>query len=306
VRRNKSPGPDGYNFGFLKTCWETLREDILNFLHEFHGNAILPKAITASFLALIPKSDSPQELNDYIPICLIGSLYKIVAKLLAKRIKKVIGKLISDCQTAFVPGRQILDGVLVINELIDLAKRKRKECLLLKVDFEKAYDFVNWKYLKYMLKRMGFGQRWLAWMEACVFISSMSVLVNGSPTEDFQVGRGLRQGDPLSPFLFLIAAEGLTGLARNAVDLGEFKEFKVAENVNFTFYNLQMTQYLWVKVHGKTYGALNPFCVALNWSHDYALISSRASCMVSIWRKDLCRQLHPFCLVALTQCLLSF
>jgi len=139
--RNKSPGPDGYNFGFLKACWETLREDTLNFLHEFHGNAILPKAITASFLALIPKSDSPQELNDYRLICLIGSLYKIVAKLLAKRIKKVIGKLISDCQTAFVPGRQILDGVLVINELIDLA---RKECLLLKVDFEKTYDCVSW------------------------------------------------------------------------------------------------------------------------------------------------------------------
>ena len=83
------------------------------------------------------------------------------------------------------------------------------------------------------MNRMVFGQRWLAWMESCVFTSSMSVLINGCPTEDFQVGRGLRQGDPLSPFLFLIAAEGLTGLARNAVDLGEFKEFKVAENVNF-------------------------------------------------------------------------
>ncbi|PNX93422.1 cysteine-rich receptor-like protein kinase, partial [Trifolium pratense] len=191
---NKCPGPDGFNFNFLKTCWDVLQADVMEFLNEFHSNAILPKAITASFLALIPKKDHPQVLSDYRPICLVGCLYKILSKVLAARLKKVMGKLISECQTAFLPNRQILDGVLVVNELIDLAKRRKDKCLMLKVDFERAYDTVNWNFLEYMMRRMGFDQHWLEWMRACIFNSSMSVLVNGSPTEDFLVGKGLRQG----------------------------------------------------------------------------------------------------------------
>jgi hypothetical protein len=121
---------------------------------------------------------------------------------LANRLKKVLGKIISKCQSAFLPQRQILDGVVVLNEIIDLAKRRKDECLLFKVDFERAYDTVNWRFLEHMMVKMGFSECWLKWMRACIFTSSMSVLVNGSPSEDFNVGRSLRQGDPLSPFLF--------------------------------------------------------------------------------------------------------
>ncbi|MCI07579.1 cysteine-rich receptor-like protein kinase, partial [Trifolium medium] len=122
---NKSPGPDGFNFNFMKVCWEIIKGDILDFLHEFYSSATLPKAITASFLTLIPKKDHPQALSDYRPICLVSSLYKILSKILAGRLKKVLGKLISTVQSAFLPNRQILDGVLVVNELIDLAKRRK-------------------------------------------------------------------------------------------------------------------------------------------------------------------------------------
>ncbi|PNX70644.1 cysteine-rich receptor-like protein kinase, partial [Trifolium pratense] len=115
---NKSLGPDGYNFNFLKECWPTLKCDVMEFLNEFHRNAVLPKAVTASFLALIPKKDHPQHLSEYRPICLIGILYKILSKLLAARLKNVMGKLISTCQSAFLPRRQILDGVVVLNEII--------------------------------------------------------------------------------------------------------------------------------------------------------------------------------------------
>ncbi|CAJ2673784.1 unnamed protein product [Trifolium pratense] len=203
------------------------------FLREFHNNAILPKAVTASFLTLIPKKDHPQILFDYRPICLIGSLYKILSRILANRLKRVLGKVISNCQSAFLPQRQILDGVLILNEILDLAKRRKDECLLFKVDFERAYDTVNWGFLEHMMVKMGFSDGWLKWMRACIFESSMSILVNGSPTEDFKVGRGLRQGDPLSPFLFLIVAEGLTGMMRRAVEIGRFKGFQVNDSIQF-------------------------------------------------------------------------
>jgi hypothetical protein len=132
----------------------------MNFLNEFHGSAALPKEFTASFLTLIPKKDHPQALSDYRPICLVTSMYKILSKILAGRLKIVLGKLISNVQSTFIPNRQILDGVLVVNELIDLAKRRKDKCLLFKVDFERAYDTVNWQFLDYMMRRMGFAEGW--------------------------------------------------------------------------------------------------------------------------------------------------
>jgi hypothetical protein len=142
-------------------------------------------------------------------------------------------KVISKVQSAFLPHRQILDGVLVVNELLDLAKRRKDKCLFFKVDFERAYDTVNWNFVEYMMVRMGFGEGWRRWIRACIFQSSMSVLVNGSPTEDFIVGKGLRQGDPLSPFLFLIVAEGLTGLMGKAVENNVFHGYKVSNSILF-------------------------------------------------------------------------
>jgi hypothetical protein len=170
---NKSPGPDGFNLNFFKACWLIVKHDVLAFFSEFHENAFLPKALTASFLTLVPKKDHPQELFDYRPICLIGSLYKVLSKLLANRLKLVLGKLISKCQSAFLPNRQILDGVMVLNELIDLATRRKDACLLFKVDFERAYDTVSWIFLERMMLKMGFADGWLKWMRACIFESSM-------------------------------------------------------------------------------------------------------------------------------------
>jgi hypothetical protein len=140
---NKSPGPDGFNLNFFKACWTIVKSDVMAFLLEFHANSVLPKAVTASFLTLVSKKDHPLNLFDYRPICLIGSLYKILSKILANRIKRVMSKLISKCQSAFLPQRQILDGVVVLNEVMDLAKRRKNDCLLFKVDFERAYDSVN-------------------------------------------------------------------------------------------------------------------------------------------------------------------
>ncbi|XP_058746501.1 secreted RxLR effector protein 78-like [Vicia villosa] len=187
----------------------------------FSGGAF-SKSITSSFLSLIPKSSNPLGLDDYRLICLVGSIYKVISKVLAGRIKRVLHSIVSPCQSAFVSGRQLLDGVLVANELLDFSLKEGKSCLLFKVDFEKAYDKVSWNFLRFMLKRMGFGELWIKWMEILIFSSKMSVLVNGSPSKEFMVERGLRQGDPLSPFLFVLVAEGLKILVDKAVQNGDF------------------------------------------------------------------------------------
>lgn len=230
---NKSPGPDGFNLNFIKNSWELLEADIIKFMNEFHSNAKLPKAISSSFIALISMVKHPQKLKEFRPISLIGCIYKILAKVLATRLKKVLGKVISTCQNAFLPNRQILDGFLVLNEVIDWAKRSKESCLLLKVDFERAYDSVNWNFLKYMLNRMGFCSIWIGWIMECVCSKSISVLVNSSPTKEFVAGKGLKQGDPLAPFLFLIIAEGLTGLVTKAVDVNLFKGYVINNSISF-------------------------------------------------------------------------
>ncbi|CAJ2662016.1 unnamed protein product [Trifolium pratense] len=235
----KSPGPDGINFGFIKDFWVELRGDIMRFLSEFHRNGKLAKGINSTFIALIPKVDSPQRLNDFRPISLVGCLYKILAKVLANRLRLVIGSVISEAQTAFVKDRQILDGILVANEAVDEARKSRKELMLFKVDFEKAYDSVDWGYLDDIMRRMSFPTLWRKWIRECVCTATTSVLVNGSPTDDFPLRRGLRQGDPLSPFLFLLAAEGLNVLMDAMVARNLFQGYSFGEQGMVSVSHLQ-------------------------------------------------------------------
>lgn len=122
----KSPGPDGFNFKFIKQFWETLKPDFIRFLDEFHVNGIFPKGCNASFIALIPKVKDPQSLNEYRPISLIGCVYKTVAKILANRLKEVLPNIIDERQTAFIRERHLLHGVVIANEVVEEAKREKK------------------------------------------------------------------------------------------------------------------------------------------------------------------------------------
>ncbi|PNX73974.1 ribonuclease H, partial [Trifolium pratense] len=131
-------------------------------------------------------------------------LYKLVSKVLAARLAKVIGSLIRNTQSAFI-----------------------KERNLVEVDFEKAYDFVDWGFLDFIIQRFGFCNKWHGWMRTCVCSGNISVLVNGSPTEEININRGLKKGDSLAPHLFLLVAEGLGALMRKAVDIARFKPFCV-------------------------------------------------------------------------------
>jgi len=215
---SKSPGPDGFNFGFLKFYWEILKKDVLKVVNKFADRGSWPRGSNASFICLVPKIDNPQHLSDFRPISLVGCLYKIVSKVLSLRLKKVISKFINTRQSAFLEGMSLLDSVLVANEVLEEVKRRKKSCVYFKVDYEKAYDSVSWEFLYYVLGRLGFCEKWIIWIKSCLESSSVSVLVNGSHISEFYPKRGLRQGDPLAPFLFLIVAEGLAGVVRKIVE----------------------------------------------------------------------------------------
>ncbi|GKV27151.1 hypothetical protein SLEP1_g36354 [Rubroshorea leprosula] len=136
-------------------------------------------------------------------------------------------RIISETQSAFLRGRQLVDGVLVLNEVVEEVKRRKQSAFVFTADFAKAYDCVDWSFLEWMMDRLGFGIKWRGWIMECLSTSKISILVNGSPTEEFKVGKGLRQGDPLSPFLFLMIGEGLNGLVQKAMSEGMFRGIEI-------------------------------------------------------------------------------
>ncbi|KAJ0787048.1 putative RNA-directed DNA polymerase [Helianthus annuus] len=227
---DKAPGPDGINFRFLKRCWGLLENDFVKLLEEFYNNATISQGCTSSFLALIPKCGDPGGLKDYRPISLVGCISKVISKVLANRLKPVIQNLIAEEHTGFLTNRSIMDGPLVLNELIAWMKKNRKSGFILKVDIEKAYDSVSWAFLESILSQLGFSGVWIKWVMATVTSARASVLVNGSPTHEFPCFRGLRQGDPLSPFLFLIVMEALTGVLKKAGEIGLFNGLRCGNN----------------------------------------------------------------------------
>lgn len=199
-----------------------MKGDIIQMMKDFHVNGKLVRGFNPSFIYLIPKNGSPQRIEEYRPISLVGGAYKIISKILADRLSKVIDSVVADYQSAFIKGRQIMDGILILNEAIDEAKKKLSR-FFFKVDFSKTFDSINWGYLDAILGGFNFCDRWRKWIKACVESASASILVNGSPNGEFCLKRGLRQGDPLSPFLFILAMECLGLLTQKATELGLLK-----------------------------------------------------------------------------------
>ncbi|GJZ55134.1 RNA-directed DNA polymerase, eukaryota [Tanacetum coccineum] len=224
---DKAPGPDGFTFGFYRRYWNLIEKDVVDAIRWFFEFGNIPKGGNSSFISLIPKIPNANMVKDFRPISLIGSVYKIIAKILANRLVMVVGDLVNEIQSAFVADRQILDGPFILNELVQWCKAKKKQTMVFKVDFEKAYDSVRWDFLNDVMKKFGFGEKWCNWIRKCLQTSRGSVLVNGSPTQEFQFYKGLKQGDPLSPFLFILVMKSLHTSSQRVVDGGFFKGIKL-------------------------------------------------------------------------------
>lgn len=188
---------------------------------DFSQSCTFVKNVNATFVSLIPKKVGAEDMRDFRPISLLGSVYKIISKVLAKRLKPLLSKIISRTQNA------VVDAVLIANEAIDSRLRNGEEGVMCKLDIEKAFDHVNWNFLMFLLKRMGFGEKWLKWIWRCISTVSLALLVNGKSAGFFPTSRGIRQGDPLSPMLFIIIMEALSRMIEKSMKNGLADGFKV-------------------------------------------------------------------------------
>jgi hypothetical protein len=215
----KAPGPDGMPPVFYQKYWHVVGSDVTKAELSCLNSGRILNSINHTFITLIPKTKNPERVTEFRPISLCNVIYKLISKVLANRLKIILPQIVSDSQSAFVPGRLITDNVLVAFETLHFMhhnKIGRDGAMNLKLDMSKAYDRVKWTFLEKIMCRMGFHQKWISLMIECISTVSYSILVNGEPHGHIKPSRGLRQGDPLSPYLFLLCAEGLHSLIKKA------------------------------------------------------------------------------------------
>lgn len=154
----KAPGPDGINAGDLKALWQEIKDDFLKFFSNFFDKGIIPWGLGSSFLALIPKIPSPKKPSDFRPINLMNVSLKLLTKVLALRMRKVIAMVVSDSQSAFIQGRQMTDCIIITAEVFEaLRSKKKSNGVIMKLDFAKAFDTIKWDFVLQVLHQMNFN-----------------------------------------------------------------------------------------------------------------------------------------------------
>jgi hypothetical protein len=219
----KAPGPDGFSTGFYQQHWATVGPEVCRVVLHFLNGSTMEEKINSTHIALIPKKSVPRSVSDFRPISLCNVSYKLIAKVLANRLKFILPHVISENQSAFIPGRLISDNIVAAYETLHSMHTKmwsKVGYMGIKLDMSKAYDRVEWVFLEAVMRKMEFSEVWINLIMKCISSVTYSILVNGQPVGFIKPSRGIRQGDPLSPYLFLLCAEVLSSLLTQAEKKG--------------------------------------------------------------------------------------
>lgn len=204
----KSPDLDGYNANFFKSCWGIVKNDVIDAVKEFFENDRLFLPFNRTLVTLIPKSEDAKSVRDYRPIAGCSTFYKIISKILTARLGSMMPSVISKAQAAFVPGQNIHNHILLAYELIKgYSMRGGTPRIMMQLDLQKAYDMVDWTALETIMKELGLPGKFITWIMNIVTTVSYVFNINGEISNDMVARRGIRQGDPISPLLFVFIME---------------------------------------------------------------------------------------------------
>ncbi|KAM6547612.1 hypothetical protein CsatB_019288 [Cannabis sativa] len=230
---DKSPGLDGLSVMFYTNYWHIVGQQVTAAVLDVLNNGADPSIFNTTLITLIPKVKKPTHITQYRPISLCNVLYKLVSKAVVMRLKPFLPQVISEYQSAFISQRLITDNILVAFELLHSLKgRKRgsKGYAVIKLDMSKAFDRVEWDFVAQVMLKMGFGTTIVDLILRCLTTVSYSFMLNGSIQGQVTPYRGIRQGDPLSPYLFLICVEGLSRLLQHEESIGDLQGLKISRN----------------------------------------------------------------------------
>jgi len=225
--KDKSLALDGWTIEFFLHFFDMVGPYLLAMVEDtrIHGEVLFP--INSTFIAMISKTNHPTSFSDFQPISLCNLCYKIITKIVARRIRPILYCTLSEEQFGFLKGRQILDAIGITQEFLHNIKEKKLQAVILKLDLKKAYDCTNWDYLRLMLLHCGFGHLMTKWIMGCVALATYAILISGEATQFFNSGRVLRQGCPLSPLLFILVMEGLSLSLKKSHTQGKLTGIKV-------------------------------------------------------------------------------
>src|SRR5438132_2509435 len=202
MEHNKAPGPDGFLAEFYQNFWDVIKTELLELFGTLHAGQLELFQLNFGEIILLPKINDAERIQQYRPICLLNVSFKIFTKIATIRLNSVADHVVRPTQIAFMQGRNILDGVVILHETVHELHRKKLNGVIFKIDFEKAYDKVKWSFLQQTLRMKGFSELWGAWIQAFGTGGSVAIKVNDDVGHYFQTKKGLRQDDPLSPILF--------------------------------------------------------------------------------------------------------
>jgi hypothetical protein len=203
MEHNKAPGPDGFPAEFYQVFWEIFKFNLFALFVDFHKNSLSVHSLNFGIITLIPKKDNVNKIQDYRPICLLNVPFKIITKVLTNRIGLVADRIVSPSQTTFMPGRNILEGVIILHESIHELQRKNLDGVIIKLDFEKAYDKVKWSFLQQSMGMKGFSPSWCAWIQKIVSGGHVGVKVN-DVVGPFALLRAFVKGTPCRQFYSIL------------------------------------------------------------------------------------------------------